>query len=316
MKRELPPLRGVWHCAVLLDDGLLRQVSDERFRAVLAPKTQGAWNLHRLTAEYDLDHFVLFSSGAALLGSPGQGNYAAGNAFLDGLAHHRRGLNLPAISINWGPWAEVGQAAAQANRGERLSYRGVGSIPPQQGIAALTWLLGQPATQAAVMAFDPRQWCQFYPHAAAISLLAQLAAPQQVEAPSAPDETFRQTLLAESPRRQLALLEDHIREQVARVLRLAPDRVDPQMPLTALGFDSLMALELRNRLEISLGLKLSVTIVWSYPTVAAQAAFLAGELGLSEPPADPAPAEDDDLAALLSRIEGLSDDEIDGMLED
>src|SRR3954466_13093097 len=104
----MPPLRGVFPAAGTLDDALLRDPGSGRLRAVLAPKIQGAWTLHRLTRERDLDLFVLFSSTASLLGAAGQGSYAAANAFLDALAWHRRGLGLPALSVNWGPWAGVG----------------------------------------------------------------------------------------------------------------------------------------------------------------------------------------------------------------
>ena len=111
-----PPLRGVLHASGVLDDGVLLQMDRERFARALAPKVQGAWNLHEATRDAPLDFFVLFSSVSCLLGSPGQGNYAAGNAFLDALAHYRRGLGLPALSVNWGPWAGAGMAAARDGR--------------------------------------------------------------------------------------------------------------------------------------------------------------------------------------------------------
>jgi hypothetical protein len=133
----MPPLRGIFHAAGVLDDGLMLNLDEERFQKVLEPKMLGAWNLHALTQTTPLDFFVLFSSAASLLGSPGQSNYAAANAFLDALAHHRQALNLPALSINWGPWAMVGLAATQANRGDRLAMLGIESLSPAQGIEAL-----------------------------------------------------------------------------------------------------------------------------------------------------------------------------------
>ncbi|WNZ66021.1 SDR family NAD(P)-dependent oxidoreductase [Myxococcus sp. MxC21-1] len=109
MDAELPPLRGIVHAAGVIADGVLAQLDAERLRTVLAPKVQGAWNLHAQTLGRPLDFFVMFSSAASMLGSPGQGNYAAANAFMDVLAHHRRAAGLPALSVNWGPWAEVGR---------------------------------------------------------------------------------------------------------------------------------------------------------------------------------------------------------------
>ena len=118
IRNTMPPLRGVIHAAGVLDDHLLLNLDAESFRRVLAPKVLGAWNLHTLTADLPLDFFVVFSSVASVLGSPGQANYAAANAFLDGLAHDRRSQGLPCLSINWGPWAEVGMAArASSARG-------------------------------------------------------------------------------------------------------------------------------------------------------------------------------------------------------
>jgi len=125
-----PPLRGVFHAAGLLDDAALLQLDQAKLRRVLAPKVAGTWNLHRATLNQPLDHFVLFSSIACLFGSPGQGNYAAGNAFLDGTAQYRAGRGLPVLSINWGPWAESGMAARNADE-SRLTAMGMGLLPPQ-----------------------------------------------------------------------------------------------------------------------------------------------------------------------------------------
>src|SRR6185369_2129145 len=111
------------------------------FRTVMAPKLAGAWNLHVLTREMSLDFFVLYSSAVSLLGPPGQGNYAAANAFLDALAHYRRTLGLPGLAIDWGAFAEVGMAAAQANRGARMASRGIRNLTPEEGLQILALLL-------------------------------------------------------------------------------------------------------------------------------------------------------------------------------
>jgi len=265
----------------VLDDSTLLNLDLARLRAVLAPKLDGAWHLHTLTRDTPLDFFVLFSSAAGLLGSPGQANYAAANTFLDSLAHHRRALGLPALSIDWGPWAEVGLAAAQANRGQRLAVQGLGGLTPADGLAALAFLLGQSAPQVAVMKFNLRHWRQLFPQAASARLLTHLYEQSSASEDTRPSNTaVRDALLAVAPGLRLSLLEAHLIQQIAQVLRLPPDQIDSQTPLPTLGLDSLMALELRNRLELSLGATLSATLIWGYPTVAALAPFLAEKMGI------------------------------------
>ena len=290
---ELPPLRGVIHAAAVLDDSTLLNLDLARLRAVLAPKIDGAWHLHTLTRDTPLDFFVLFSSAAGMLGSPGQANYAAANAFLDALAHHRRALGLPALSINWGPWAEVGLAAAQANRGQRLAVQGLAGLTPAEGLAALAYLLGQSVPQVAVMKFNLRHWRQLFPRAASARLLTHLYGSETAsEDTTASSRVMRAALLAAAPGLRQSLLETHLIQQIAQVLRLPLDQIDSKTPLPTLGLDSLMALELRNRLELSLGVTLSATLIWGYPTVAALAPFLAEKMGLEFEVTSLAPATD------------------------
>jgi NADPH:quinone reductase-like Zn-dependent oxidoreductase/acyl carrier protein len=283
IRQDMPPLRGVVHAAGLLADSTFLQLDRQRLFQALAPKVDGAWNLHTLTAGDELDFFVLFSSIASLLGSPGQANYAAGNAFLDSLAHMRRALGLTALSINWGPWSQIGLAAAAANRGDRLAQRGIGSITPSQGMAALEKLMAGNAVQVAVMPFDARQWCEVNPAAATSSLLKAAVVEQGSAAPdiATAKEDIRAQLLAADPGRpRRLLLESHLREQIAHVLRLSPSRIESHQPLKSLGLDSLMAVELRNRLEATLGVSLSATLVFNYPTVAVMAPHIANKMGI------------------------------------
>ncbi|MFM9067442.1 MAG: SDR family NAD(P)-dependent oxidoreductase, partial [Planctomycetota bacterium] len=150
--QELPPLRGVFHLAGVLDDGILREQNRSRFDRVLAAKALGGWYLHELTSSLPLDYFVLFSSAASLLGSPGQGNYAAANAMLDGLAHARRALGLPGTSINSGSWSDVGMAARlKESQGSRWAEAGIGWIEPDLGLRTLENLLLDDVTQAGVL---------------------------------------------------------------------------------------------------------------------------------------------------------------------
>ena len=147
---DFPPLRGVIHAAGVLDDGLLFDMSLEQLDRPMAPKVQGAWNLHAATRDVPLDFFVLFSSVASVLGSPGQANYAAGNALLDSLAAWRRRRGLPALSVNWGPWADSGMAA-EAGRADQIQSRGMDLLPPQPALELLGKLLRAAPANLAVM---------------------------------------------------------------------------------------------------------------------------------------------------------------------
>ncbi|TQF16693.1 SDR family NAD(P)-dependent oxidoreductase [Myxococcus llanfairpwllgwyngyllgogerychwyrndrobwllllantysiliogogogochensis] len=277
--RDEAPLRGVIHAAGVLDDGVLSQQTVERFQRVMAPKVRGGWNLHVLTREAPLDFFVLYSSAASLFGAPGQGNYVAANAFLDALAHHRRALGLPGLSINWGPFSEVGLAAAQANRGERLAQRGSDSLTPAEGHAILGRLLDGEVTQMAVMPLELRKWVEFYPRARSSPWLSELVpAGSGAEAREPGNEALLETLKTASPKEARAALEQFVREQLARVLRLDSARIAPDAPLQGFGLDSLMGLELRNRLAAGLALSLPASLIWKHPTLEALCAHLQSEV--------------------------------------
>jgi NAD(P)-dependent dehydrogenase (short-subunit alcohol dehydrogenase family)/acyl carrier protein len=279
-RAELPPLRGVLHCAGVLDDGTLEQQEPARFRTVMAPKIQGAWNLHLLTRDEPMDFFILYSSMASLLGLPGQGNYAAANAAMDALAHYRRQQGLAALSVNWGPFAEVGLAAASSNRGERLAYQGMASFTTKQGDALLERLLEEGAVQVAAVALDVRQWLEFFPSAASLRVWEELASERYGDGPRSRSE-FLSELRRAAPGERLGMLEGYMRERLAQVLRIDPSRVGRHEPFRGLGLDSLMSLELRNRIEAALELKLSVTLLWAHSTLAALAAYLLEQLGLA-----------------------------------
>jgi NADPH:quinone reductase-like Zn-dependent oxidoreductase/acyl carrier protein len=321
IEMTMPPLRGVVHAAGILDDSLLAQMTREQFRRVMSPKMDGAWNLHTLTEGQPLDFFVMFSSVTALIGTPGQGNYAAGNAFLDALAHYRRARGLPGLSINWGPWSGVGLAAAKAIRGERLASRGLGSLSPEEGMALFHRLMTDDVPpQVAAVSLDVGAWTRTYPASAHGSLLSSLQqgaveTAQAAGKPTAVDGDFRRALLSAEPGRQRrSLLENHIREQVAQVLRIAPGRISLQQPLRELGIDSLLTLELRNRLESSFRLTLSATLIFNYPTVAALTGHLADKMNIPldavvEKPTAPQAAE-----PAAAELDALSRDEIEALL--
>ncbi|WPB81056.1 SDR family NAD(P)-dependent oxidoreductase [Archangium violaceum] len=306
---DMPRLRGVLHCAGVLDDGTLEQQEPARFRTVMAPKIQGAWNLHMLTRDESLDFFVLYSSMSALLGLPGQGNYAAANAAMDALAHYRRQRGLPALSVNWGPFSEVGLAAAYANRGERLAHQGMASFTPRQGAMMLERLMQEGAVHVGAVALDVRQWLEFFPSAASLRVWEELAAERHGDG-----QRGRSALLLELRRanasERTGKMEAYLRERLAQVLRIDPSRVGRHEPFRALGLDSLMSLELRNRIEATLELKLSVTLLWVHSTLAALAVYLLDQLGLTPKQADaPAPTTPAEQPLLMNRSSAQAEPE-------
>ncbi|BAU88120.1 hypothetical protein SLA_7254 [Streptomyces laurentii] len=286
----LPPLAGVVHAAGVLDDGLLTGLTAERFRAVAGPKSAAAWYLHQATTHRELDFFVMYSSAAGILGSASQGNYAAASAFLDTLAHHRRSLGLPALSVDWGPWARIG-LAARPERGGALAARGIESISPDDGIAALDRIIGGPATQVCVLPLNRERLAGHHGGGLLRTLVdgtdtnaGQAAGPQ--------DEIRRRMLAIEPGRRRAAVLSEHCRAVAARLLGADSARIDTSAPLTSTGFDSLLSLELRKALGTSLGIQLPSTVTWRFPTLDALVPYLADRMGIAlEAGSAPGPKE-------------------------
>ncbi len=321
INQTMPPLRGIIHAAGVLDDGLLLKQDHERFERVFSPKVQGGWNLHSLTQETQLDFFVMFSAGAALLGSSGQGNYAAANAFLDGLAHYRRAHGLPALSINWGAWSDVGMAAALSDQQQqRFSAQGIGSISPHQGVKIMEQLIQQGATQTAVL---PINWGklaqQFTSIPPFLSEVAQ-AAPSLSASPTteASEPTLLKQLEMAPAGEKREVLTAAIRDQVEKVLGLSSTHaIGLRQGLTEMGMDSLMAVELSNRLKGLLGKDLPATLAFEYPTIHALADYIEQHvLSVVIKPQEIAPTKDLAEEAIMLELEALSDEEIEASLLD
>jgi hypothetical protein len=263
-----PPIRGVIHAAGIVQGRKLLELDTSELDAILRPKVQGGWLLHRLLAQEQLDFFVLFSSVSSLLGNMSQGvaSSAAGDAFLDALAHHRRARGQVALSINWGPWAEVG-LAARLDRVERPEQMGFESFSTRQGLAALHLLMTRPMTQVGVMRVNWERWRQLHPASSKSPLLEHVLAGLSGSAVGASALTAAKLLQADGAARE-KLLTDFLRQQVARVLGTAETQLDVNQPLNNLGFDSLMALEVKNLIESQLSLVVPVTSFLDGPSTA------------------------------------------------
>ncbi|RKN47020.1 type I polyketide synthase [Streptomyces hoynatensis] len=280
LRETMPPLRGVVHSAGVLDDAMIANLGPGALRRVLAPKLHGALHLDAATAGDPLDFFVLFSSAAGLVGTAGQAAYAAGNAAMDALALARRRRGLPALSVQWGPFTDVGLAAVDANRGARLAERGMGALTTAEAWPALDRYLGGEAGEVvSYMRLDVRQWMESYPETAALpswSELREAAAqgPSRAAGAGQALNRLRSAAAAERP----ALLQEQVRELAGRVLRLDAAMIEPERPFKEVGLDSLLSLEFRNRLESAFGLKLSPTLLWTYGNVRALAGVLLDRL--------------------------------------
>ena len=317
----LPPLGGVIHSVGVLSDGALTNQSWERFETVLWPKVLGGWHLHRATADRDLDLFILFSSRVGVMGNPGQANHAAANAFLDQLAAHRRALGLPGQAIAWGAWSEIGEAAEQRDRIDRQrTALGGRWFTPQQGMRAFDQLVRQDVTTSVVMSMD---WSVF---AEAVDerppLLEDLlaaAVDDEAGAPASSEDLL--SSLPEAPEAREELLVSFLQGELQAVLRLSATP-EPTVGFFDLGMDSLMAVELRNRLNRAFAGEYTApnTLVFDYPDIASLARHLAGELGgagaapAPQPQPEPAPVpaarrEEDGIAivGMACRFPGAAD---------
>jgi acyl transferase domain-containing protein/acyl carrier protein len=281
------PLSAVVHAAGVLDDGVLQALTSERLGTVLAAKAVSAWHLHELTRECGLSAFVLFSSLAGTLGAAGQGNYAAANAYLDALAQHRRTLGLPATSIAWGPWAQDGLAADSDVVGARMRRSGLPAMSPDSGVAALERAL---ASDDVTVAVADVAWEKFAPSFVAGRPSALLSdAMDAIGAATTTAATdgssgnagagWAGRLSGLAPGERVGAVVEWVRGEAASVLGYgSADAVAPARAFRDLGFDSLTAVELRNRLSRLCGQRLPAGLVFDYPTPRALGAYLVAKV--------------------------------------
>ncbi|MEV4615454.1 SDR family NAD(P)-dependent oxidoreductase [Kitasatospora sp. NPDC049258] len=299
-------LTAVIHTAGVVDDGVFTALTPERLATVWAPKADGARHLHELTRGHDLAAFVLYSSVAAVLGGPGQASYAAANTYLDALAAHRRAIGLPAQSLAWGQWAEVGGVTAHLTEADhrRAARAGLRPIPGARG-ARLFDSAGR--VDAGYLVAAPLDLPALRAQAELPLLLRALApAPRRTAARSgaAGDGALRSRLAALGAEERTAALLELVRTEVAAVLVTEPAAVAPGRPFNDLGLDSLTAVELRNRLTAATGLRLAPTITFDRPDpteLARHLAELIGEGPVGGGP-EPVPASGDDPRHPLSTL--------------
>ncbi|WP_189868114.1 type I polyketide synthase, partial [Streptomyces noursei] len=270
---SLPELSSVVHTAGVLSDGVIDSLNAQTLDEVLRPKVAAARNLHELTAELDLSAFVLFSSFAGALGGGGQGNYAAANAYLDALAEQRRAIGLPATSVAWGVWGGGGMVAATAE--DQLRKRGVTPMSPTRAITALQQALADDETHLIIGDIDWSRFAKAFTAARPSPLLDEL--PEARLAPGGDSLTRRLSTLPGTEQQQVVAA--LVREHVAAVLGHGESTVvQAGRVFREMGFDSLTAVELRNRLSTATGVRLPTTVVFDYPTPEALAAYLLSQL--------------------------------------
>jgi len=287
--RDMPPVRGIVHAAMVLDDGLVAQLDGDRIRRVTAPKVLGGWHLHQLSLSLDLDFFVMFSSMASLLGNAGQANYVAANHFLVALAHHRRRLGLPALAVDWGRIADVGYVERNAEVAQHLERIGLLGMPVARAVEALGRAMMSGASHVGVLRAD---W-QALAKTADGRVPPRLRELAEGSAGLAErgEQGLRETLLAAPAGERLDLLVTMLRDQVGSVLRAAPSDLDVDRPLTDLGLDSLMAIDLVNRIESAFEIAVPRDRLSAGATIAGLAVTLLELIvGVGATPAAPATA--------------------------
>jgi acyl transferase domain-containing protein/acyl carrier protein len=312
------PLRGVFHLAMVIDDAPLAALTPERMRAVFTPKAHGAWLLHAATRAMKLDAFVMFSSVSSIFGNPAQGNYSAANAFLDSLAHHRQALGLPALTVNWGVLGGEGYVARNERVAEFLARQGTMGITPGEAMSLLESFLVAGNAQAIAIRVDWGKWRQFFRGMQENPLLERIFAAIENEEATGATSDWRSRIEAATPAEKQAVISQAVREAVGSVLRVKPDSLRDDQPLTDLGLDSLMGVEIETSLEAAVGIALPPTSLMRARTIGQIATLIAGHLGGATAAAEPAPtpAAAPAEAASAVDLDAISDEEIERLLGD
>ncbi|WP_230253331.1 type I polyketide synthase [Rhodopirellula halodulae] len=275
----MPPIRHVYHAAGVLRDGLLMDMTDEQLRVPFQPKVQGGWNLHEATKNLPLESFVMFSSIAACLGSPGQANYAAANSFLDGLADYRRGMGLPATSIAWGPWAESGMAATE-DRSSQLQSRGMRLLPAEACFETMQEVVDAGDRYVAVMDVDwPAMIQSMRRTRPFFAEFADQATADSERSTDQVDHEFRGQIAGLNEDDRSERLREYFATELARLMGWEAEQIDVKQKLSELGMDSLIAMELKNNLEQRLAITIPMSALVESPSINSLVSHVVSQFG-------------------------------------
>jgi acyl carrier protein len=306
---------------MVLDDAPLAALNRDRMKSVIGPKALGAWFLHQATRDMKLDCFVMFSSVSSIFGNPAQGNYAAANAFLDSLAHHRRALGLPALTINWGVLGGEGYVARNERVAEFLSKQGISELSPGEVVSIVESSLRAGSTQLAAIRVDWAKWKTFFRGMQGNPLLERIFAAVEGQETNSASSDWRNRIESAAPQEKETVIAQAVREVVGSVLRVKPDTLRDDQPLTDLGLDSLMGVEIENSLEATVGVALPPTSLMRARTIGQIATLIAGHIGSTSPAATapvaapPSPAEPLESQPEID-LDALSSEQIDRLLGD
>ncbi|MEM7674958.1 MAG: aminotransferase class III-fold pyridoxal phosphate-dependent enzyme, partial [Myxococcota bacterium] len=310
------PLTGVYHLAGVLDDGLFSAMTADQLSKVLRPKVDGAWHLHTLTAGHELGAFVLFSSFSGIMGGPGQANYAAANAFIDALAAFRRSRGLAGTSLAWGLWAQqgIGMTAHLSDADiARMQRQGLGVLSFERGLELLDGALARPEATLVPVPLDLKQMQSTLDTATVPGLLRRLVkpAPRKISTGTVGVAKFRKLLIGRPAEQARADVLAAVQEEISVVLGLSgSDAVSPQQTLQALGIDSLMGIELRNRLSTLTGLDLPTSLALEFPTPQGLAGALVERMAAAQPEVSSTAAAAQSTGVLPAAVQALEDESL------
>ena len=309
------PLKGIFHLAMVIDDAPLSALTAERLRTVMAPKAHGAWLLHENTQGMDLDCFVMFSSVSSIFGNPAQGNYSAANAFLDSLAYHRRALGLPALAINWGVLGGEGYVARNERVAEFLARQGTGALAPAEVTSLMESFLTAHATQVAAIRVDWAKWRQSFRGMQDNPLVERIfAAGVEAQESSSGGNDWRAKIQAATADERNGVIGEAVRDVVGSVLRVKPDSLREDQPLTDLGLDSLMGVEIETMLESSIGVALPPTSLMRARTIGQIATLIAEQMGSDADAPAKAVVVEEVIATSELDLDSISDEDLDLLL--